>query len=133
MSGRLIIAVVSTLLEEAVIAVIVLWGLPKLGVNIPLAGLIALMVVWGAYAVFTYRSGSRALRKKPVDGLPTMVGSKGKVVSSLTPEGMVRIKGELWQATSAGDNIDAGEEVTVVEQNGLKLICKSSAGDFEGS
>jgi len=113
--------------------VIVLWGLPKLGVHIPLAGLIALMVAWGAYAVFTYQSGSRALRKKPVAGLPTMVGSRGKVVSSLTPEGMVRIKGELWQATSAGGNIDTDEEVTVVEQNGLKLICKSSAGDFEGS
>jgi membrane-bound serine protease (ClpP class) len=132
MSGRLIIAIVSTLLEEAVIAAIVLWGLPELGVHMPLAGLIALMVAWGAYAVFTYQSGSRALRKKPVDGLSTMVGSRGKVVSALTPGGMVRIKGELWQAMSVGENIDAGKEVTVVEQNGLKLICKSSAGDFEG-
>jgi membrane-bound ClpP family serine protease len=125
MSGRLVLAVVSTVLEEAAMAAIVLWGLPKLGIHIPLAGLVALMVAWAAYAVLSYRMGSRALSKKPVAGLPTMVGSKGKVVSPLTPEGLVRIKGELWQAKSVGDRIDTGKEVIVVGQDGLKLICKS--------
>ena len=32
MNGRLIIAIVSTSLEEAALAVGVLWGLPKLGI-----------------------------------------------------------------------------------------------------
>jgi membrane-bound ClpP family serine protease len=125
MSGRLVLAIVSTVLEEAAMAAIVLWGLPKLGIHIPLAGLVALMVAWAAYAVISYRMGSRALRRKPVTGLPTMIGSKGKVVSPLTPEGLVRIKGELWQAKSVGDRIDTGKEVIVVGQDGLKLICKS--------
>jgi membrane-bound ClpP family serine protease len=35
---------------------------------------------------------------------------------------MVRIRGELWKAKSAGRKINAGEEVTVVGQRGLKLI-----------
>ncbi|MDO8688314.1 MAG: hypothetical protein Q7K41_06985, partial [Dehalococcoidales bacterium] len=43
--------------------VIVLWGLPRIGITIPLAGLIALMVAWGAYSVITYQLGSRALRR----------------------------------------------------------------------
>jgi len=124
MSVRLIWAIISTLLEETALAVVVLWGLPQLGIEIPLAGLIALMVAWAAFAVFTYRKGSRALKKKPVVGLSDMVGSKGEVVSRLDPEGLVRIKGELWKAESAAGRVDAGEEVTVVGQERLKLIVR---------
>jgi len=127
MSARLVWAIISTLLEEAAIVAIVLWGLPRLDIEIPLAGLIALMVAWGAYSVITYRRGSRALRKKPLDGLPDMVGSQGEVVSPLDPEGLVRIKGELWQAESASGRIDTGEEVTVVRQDRLKLIVRKSS------
>ena len=126
MSARLVWAIISTLLEEAAIVAIVLWGLPRLDIDIPLAGLIALMVAWGAYSVITYRRGSRALRRKPLDGLPDMVGSQGEVVSPLAPEGLVRIKGELWQAESATGRIDTGEEVTVLRQDGLKLVVRAS-------
>ena len=77
MSARLILAIVSTLLEEAALVAVVLVGLPHLGINIPLAGLIAMMVVWGAFSVFTYRAGSRALRRKPEIVLP-LIGCKGK-------------------------------------------------------
>jgi membrane-bound serine protease (ClpP class) len=126
------LAIFSTLMEEAALAVIVLLGLPHLGIHVPLAGLIALMVAWGAYSIITYRMGSRALRRKSVIGLPGMVGSRGKVVSPLDPEGTIRIKGELWEATSAGERINAGEEVTVVGQDGLKLVVrKSGTGDVQ--
>ena len=134
MSGRLIIAIVSTVLEEAALAAGVLWGLPRLGIHIPLWILIIVMLAWGAYTVTTYRMGSRALRRKPVHGLMAMLGSEGKVVSPLVPNGMVRIKGELWMAKSASERMDAGEKVTVVGQDGLKLIVrKRSPGDSEGS
>lgn len=133
MTARLIFTIVSTILEEAALVVIVLWGLPRIGVQIPLWGLIVLMVAWGAYSIFTYRLGSRALRRKQVVGLPDMVGSKGEVVSPLTPEGMVRIKGELWIAKSASGEMKPGEAVIVVEQDRLKLVvCESSpTGDLE--
>ncbi len=134
MSGRLIIAIVSTTLEEAALAVGVLWGLPKLGIHIPLWVLIIVMLAWGAYTITTYRMGSRALRRKPVHGLTAMLGSEGKVVSPLVPEGLVRIKGELWRAKSASGRMDTGEEVTVVRQDGLKLIVrKRSPSDLEGT
>ena len=134
MSGRLIIAIVSTTLEEVALAVGVLWGLPKLGIHIPLWVLIIVMLAWGAYTIITYRMGSRALRRKPVHGLTAMLGSEGKVVSPLVPNGMVRIKGELWRAKSASGRMDTGEEVTVVGQDRLKLIVrKSSPGGLEGT
>jgi len=133
MSARLIWAIVSTLLEEVAIVAVVLWGLPRLDIEIHPAWLVALMVAWGAYSVVTYRRGSRALRKKPVDGLPDMVGSQGEVVSPIAPRGLVRIKGELWQAESASGRIDTGAEVTVVGQDGLKLIVRkrSTTDDLE--
>ncbi len=73
------------------------------------------------------------MRRKPLDGLPYMVGSQGEVVSPLAPEGLVRIKGELWQAESASGSIDTGEEVTVVGQDGLKLVVRkhSTSDDLE--
>jgi membrane-bound ClpP family serine protease len=122
MTARLIIAIVTTALEEAAIAVIILWGLPELGVSLPLAFLIILMLAWAGFAVFTYRMGSRALRKKPEGGLSDMLGMRGEVVRSIDPEGMVRIRGELWKAKSAGRKIDTGAIVTVVGQKGLKLL-----------
>ena len=124
MTARLILAIISTLLEEAAIVVIALWGLPQVGIQIPIPGLIVLMAIWGTFSIFTYRMGSRALRKKPTIGLPDMTGSKGKVVSPLVPEGLIKIKGELWMAKSANGDIDINEEVTVVERDGLKLIVR---------
>ncbi len=126
MKGRLIIAIVSTTLEEAALAVGVLWGLPKLGIHIPLWVLIIVMLAWGSFTIITYRMGSRALRRKPVHGLTAMLGNAGKVVSPLVPEGMVRIKGELWRAKSASGRMDTGEKVIVVGQDSLKLVVRES-------
>lgn len=127
--GRLIVAIISDLFEEAAIVIIVLWGLPRLGIHIPLAGLIALMVVWAAISVLIYLAGSRALCRKPEPGLPDMTGSKGKVVSPLAPEGLISIRGELWVAKSINGDAGMGEEVNVVEREGLKLIVRKETAD----
>jgi membrane-bound ClpP family serine protease len=121
LTGRLIIAVVTTLLEEALLVTVVLWVLPELGIRLPLWALVAMALAWAATAVFLYRTGSRALRRRPVSGLVSLVGSRGKVVKQLAPGGVVRIGDELWEARALAGPIDAGEEVTVIGQRGLKL------------
>lgn len=126
MSGRLILAILSTLLEETALVAIVLVGLPELGIKIPLAGLIALMLAWAAITVIMYRAGSRALKRKPITGLEAMIGSKGKAVNPLEPEGLVKIGAELWRARSVKDKIAVGDEVIVVAQEGSKLIVRPS-------
>ncbi len=126
MSARLIWAILSTLLEETALVAIVLVGLPELDISVPLPILIIVMVAWATLAVIFYRMGSRALHRKPVVGLLTMVGGKGKVVSPLDPEGVIRINGELWGATSAVGKIDVGEEVIVQRQDRTKLIVVKS-------
>ena len=61
MTPRLIFAIISTLLEVAALAAVVLWALPQIDINIPVPGLIALMVVWGKYSTSIYRIGSARL------------------------------------------------------------------------
>jgi membrane-bound ClpP family serine protease len=129
MKARLIIAVVSTILEEAAIVVVVLLGLPQLGVYVPTPALVAIMVAWGVVSITTYRIGTRILLKKPVAGLPDMIGSKGKVVKVIGPEGQVKIKNEIWDIKSLEDKIVVGEEVMVVGQDGLKLIVSKQNPD----
>jgi membrane-bound serine protease (ClpP class) len=112
------------MLEEAALAVIVLVGLPELGITLHLAVLIVLMLAWAAVAIISYRAGTRALKKQPVVGLGSMVGSRGKVVESLQPEGMIKVGGELWRARSIDVDIESGKEVRVVRQDGKTLVVR---------
>jgi membrane-bound ClpP family serine protease len=129
--SRLVFAILATLGEEIALALFVLLGLPRLGVTIPLGGLIAMMAGLATYGVFSYRLGSRALLKKPLAGFTDMVGSKGTVVEPLAPRGTIKIKGELWEAESAEHQIDSGSEVTVIGRQGLKLIVRKSSADAQ--
>jgi len=120
--GYIISSVVTGLLGEVALVAIALWLLPLLGVNIPIWGLILLMVAFGVYECISYRIGSKALRRKPVVSLEAMVGSYGKAATPLVPNGYVRVEGELWRALSTGSNIDEGDEIIVVEVKRLTLF-----------
>jgi membrane-bound ClpP family serine protease len=123
-TARLVLAIISTTLEEAAIYVIWRWLLPEFDVNLPFPVLIGIMVAWACFSVSLFIFTTRTLKKQVPVGLPSMVGTKGKVVSSLTPEGLVRIKSELWVATSAGGDIEKGDDVEVVGEDGLKLVVR---------
>lgn len=120
--ARLILALVSGLAEEAALVAVVLVVMPRFGVQIPVWVLICLMVVLAVNNTVFFMIGSRALRKGTLIGLPAMIGTEGEVVSRLSPRGLVKIRGELWQATSKSGEISVGEMVTVVGQGGLGLI-----------
>ena len=128
MNGRLILSIVSTILEEAALGAIVLWVLPRWNIRISLWALVLALVAWTAFSIFTHRIGSRALMTKQLVGLHNMIGCQGEVVSRLAPEGMVRIKGELWRARSDGGVMKEGIAVIVVGQDRLELIVQSSDG-----
>jgi membrane-bound serine protease (ClpP class) len=114
-----VLAIVTTLLEEAALAAVVLWLLPRFSINIPIWGLILMVVALGVYAFVTYRLGMKALVKKPM--ISPDIGSRGRTTTPISPKGYVRIKGELWQASSSS-TIDAGEEIAVVGMEGMTLL-----------
>ncbi len=125
MSGRLIATIISTIAEEAATLYLGLWFLPRIDVNIPIPILLAIMLAWLAWSVFTYQKGTRALVRKPVHGLDDMKGMKGIVVRPLYPDGMVKIRGELWGGRSVTGPIESGTKVVVVAQDGLKLVVRA--------
>jgi membrane-bound ClpP family serine protease len=129
MNARLIMAIFTNLVYEAVIVAVIMWGLPRWGIHIPLYGLILICVAFAVYGIASFLIGSRTLRTKPLPGLTTMVGIEGQVVSRLAPEGFVRIGGELWNARAEDGSIDVGADVIVVVQSGLKVVVRQKQAD----
>ena len=127
---RLILAIITSLLDEAIIIAVILWVLPQFGIKLSPVWLVVIAVGFVIFAVVAFRMGTRALGRKPLIGLTSMIGMQGNVTSPLTPEGFVKIKGELWRARAESGEIDSGAEVVVVGQEKLKLtVRKSVAGD----
>jgi len=89
LKGYLVSSIVTALLGEAVLVAIVLLLLPRLGINIPIWGLILLMVALGVFEGISYRVGSKALRRKSVVSPEAMVGCRGKASTLLAPDGYV--------------------------------------------
>ncbi len=122
--ARLVLAVVSTLVQEAALVVVWYWWLPELGIFLPLYVLLVVMVVWAVYAVTVFWVVTQTIKRKAVVGLPDMVGSRGKAVNRLDPVGLVKISSELWGAESVEGGIEIGEEVTVIRQDSLKVFVR---------
>ena len=125
---RLVLAVISTGLEEVAIWAIWRWVLPDFGIRPPWLPLIIIMIVWAAFGTWLFIFTTRTLQRQAQAGLPSMVGTRGRVASALDPEGLVKIRGELWGAVSDGGKIEAGAEVVVVGENGLKLSVRKIDG-----
>lgn len=109
------------LLDEILVAGLIVFVLWRIGVTIPLWAL----VPGAAFLVAVYWLSYRVLSAQDRDGSfghGDMVGLKCKVIKPLRPEGMVRVRGELWQAVSQDGDIMVGAEVVVVHLQGLRLL-----------
>jgi membrane protein implicated in regulation of membrane protease activity len=124
MKWRLIIAVITTLLDEAIVIVLILWGLPRFGIYLPVPILVIIGVLWTVISILLYIAGSKVLNKKPLSGLTDLIGFKGKAITPISPIGMVRVNGELWEAVSLEGTIQKGENIIVEKQDGLQLTVR---------
>ncbi len=127
--NRLILAVLSTGAEEVAIWVIWRWLLPQFDIHLSVGVLIGVMAAWGAFSIWLFVFTTHALKKQVTAGLPSMVGTRGRAASALKPEGMVKIKGELWGAVAREGDIAAGEDIRVIGEDGLKLVVEKSGDD----
>jgi membrane-bound ClpP family serine protease len=119
---RLIISIVTSLLDEALIVFLILWLLPHFGIEIPLWLMIVIVLAFAAFAVFSYKIGTKTLTKKPLSGFTDMTGKEGVAATDLQPGGYVKIEGELWTATTGGESLPSGSKVIVTGQQKLTLI-----------
>jgi membrane protein implicated in regulation of membrane protease activity len=116
-----IYSIISTVFEEAGIAVLFLWLLPIFGIVVPLWGVIIILASFAVFSYFMYRIGHPTILFKEVSSPESIIGETAIVERSLKPEGYVKVHGELWRATAVETRIEKGTEVTVVSLDGLKL------------
>lgn len=76
--------------------------------------LAAAVLLVGANVIKTYR-------RKVATGQEDMAGHKAVVRTALTPNGTVFLEGEIWSAELDNGRAEPGEEVVVVNVEGLKL------------
>jgi len=115
-------AILGWMIEEAILAAVVLWLLPLFNINIPLWGLGILMVALTVHSYIMYRIGRPTFFIKPKVSAETIIGDEGKVTKRLAPEGYVKVRGVLWKATCAESELEVGDEIVVVNIEGLRLI-----------
>jgi len=82
--------------------------------------ILPVVVVSAAFFLFALIMVVRAHRRRPTTGREGLVGRIGVATIDLKPEGVVEIRGELWNAV-AEEEIKAGEKVQVKEMDGMKV------------
>jgi membrane-bound ClpP family serine protease len=118
---RLIIAVITSLLDEVLLFVAVLWVLPRLGISVPIWLIIPLAVFFLASGALTFV----VVRKRPNLGFENQIGVKGIAVTRIGKKGTMRIGHENWAARTEGPEIEQGKQVRVVGQAALILFVVS--------
>jgi len=109
------------LLDEILIAGIIIVVLWRLGVQVPFWAYIVAGVACAGLYWFLYRILLDQRRKSPVSS-DSIVGLRGRCVTALDPEGLVRVQGETWKAVSNCGTVAEGVEVTVEDVRGLMLV-----------
>jgi membrane protein implicated in regulation of membrane protease activity len=114
-------SIISTIIEEAGIAVLILWVLPVFNISLPLWATISVLAAFAVFSYVSYRLGHPAILLEGVTSPGSIVGSEGVVQQDLAPEGYVQVRGELWKASSTESGLKKGEEVIITGIDGLKL------------
>ena len=109
-------------LDEALLVAVVLVVLWELGVDLSPGLIIAVALVLGIWIFVLYRVIMSLVRRKQVGGREGMIGLRGKVVKPLNPQGVVKVRAELWKASSTEGSISTDEEVIIVGMEGLRLL-----------
>ncbi len=93
-------------------------------INLPLWVPIAVITGWVAKDLAMFPFLKHAYSGGISGSASLMPGMRGKVLSSLSPVGSVRVRGEIWQARHEGRGtiIECGKPVRVKEINGMTLL-----------
>ncbi|MCE5271052.1 nodulation protein NfeD [bacterium] len=74
-----------------------------------------------AFFVFVVGKTVQAHRRRAMTGRQGLIGSTGKVIGVLEPEGKVFVHGEIWRAVCPGRRVEDGQSVRVISVSGLLL------------
>jgi len=95
---------------------------------------VAATLPFAALTIFLMRMVLRSRKWKPAAGMEEMLGKQGIAVASFAAgtEGMVRVNGELWRASSLRD-VAEGDSVRILRIEGLKLFVERAESQTRGT
>jgi membrane-bound serine protease (ClpP class) len=82
--------------------------------------IVGMAAVSAGFIFVTIHLAMKMRKKTVVSGQAAMIGSIGEAIEDFEQEGMVRVQGELWQATSARP-VSKGDDVRITAVSGLHL------------
>ena len=114
-------SIISVAIQTIALTAALIWLLPLFNINIPMWWIVFILVIFLIYSYIMYRIGHPTVLYKSVSDPNSIIGNEGVVEVALNPEGYVRVRGELWKASSADGPLDKGDEIKVTGLAGMKL------------
>jgi membrane-bound serine protease (ClpP class) len=100
-------------------------GVAYLGLALQAEAILAIsLLIIAGIAAWLFYVGVKAQYRRIKTGKEAFTGALGIATSDLTPNGEVRVLGEFWQATAKDATILKGQQIQVVEMNGMFLVVK---------
>jgi membrane-bound serine protease (ClpP class) len=87
--------------------------------NVILFGLAVFLEIFEVYLWMRFLE-----RYKVRGGAEGMVGERATVIETCDPDGLVRVRGEVWKARAEGPAIGEGKRATVLAVNGLTVTVR---------
>jgi membrane-bound ClpP family serine protease len=113
-----------SLIDDVIILAVVIGVLWYFKVKLPIWAMIFIGLALGAFIFVRTWAVLPSLRRKKVTGAEGMIGMTGEVVTSLKPNGVVKVGSEYWQAKSLDGDVETGEDVEIQRVDRLKLEVK---------
>lgn len=89
--------------------------------DVPWGAIISMSILTGGFFAFIVTQAIRAQSWRVTTGGEALIGATATARTDLTPQGMVFLKGEYWNAVAEEGVIQAGSPVEVVERDGFCL------------
>ena len=105
-------------------------GVPGYGISPWVIGSIATLA--GAFMLTIVAMFIRARGQPAASGHEAMLGKPAIVIDWADGAGHVRFQGEIWQARADLGPFRPGEEVTVMDRDGVTLVVGSAEQENEG-
>ena len=113
--------VLASLIDDVVVLALIFLGLWLFHVEISWWIISIVMVAIVFFILVMHKAVVPAIRRRKLTGAEGMIGMTGKVIEPLKPVGTVKIKGEYWKAVSKKEDCEIGDDVEVLDINGLDL------------
>ena len=101
---------------------LLLFNTPMMAGGVSLWLVLTVVVLTAVFFLVVVAAAVRAMRRRSTTGAEALIGRLGRAKSDLSPEGVVTLDGELWQARAVSTDVIASDStVRVVAQENLKL------------